>query len=300
MKSLPDGPWNDHWEVVEPLDQGGQGITWLVRDKSSSDTPPAVLKILKHQNSPDARGRMYQEVGNLILLSSRGVRVPRVIEHNKEDFEKDVPLYFIMDFISGMTIARLISHGRLTFEVAITLALDICNTLGLAHAHNVQHRDLKPENIIVRNTEKAECVLLDFGLSFNEDAEQNLTHTGVRFDNKFLSLPERRVLGGDRRDPRSDITGVVALLYFCLTGYIPGDLQDEKRRPPHRRPSYGIRDCLGKLTAMDQLEVFFDRGFAQDIESRFQSCQELDLRLKALLKSPDETPQVPVVNAHQL
>src|SRR5436189_111860 len=82
--------------------------------------------------------------------------------------------------------------------------LDLCGTVAAAHRERVLHRDLKPANIIVRNFEKADLVIVDYGLSFNETENEgeHLTDEDERIANQFISLDEMTAPGGDKRDPR--------------------------------------------------------------------------------------------------
>lgn len=237
------GPWNEKWIELKPLGSGGQGDTVLVRSKAN-ETKQAVLKLLKPHKVQDAkaRRRMYQEVANLKILRSAGGKVPEVLDDNTESFEQlDVPMFFAMEFIAAETLADLIeTHKSFSEDVSIGIALELCSTLRVAVKEGIVHRDIKPENIIVRSTTPPDVVMVDFGLSFNEDADQTNTSVDEGLDNKFISLPERRGPGENKRDPRSDITDVCAILFYCLTGCSPRNLRDSQGRPPHRRPGYEL------------------------------------------------------------
>jgi eukaryotic-like serine/threonine-protein kinase len=145
-----------------------RGDTLIVRS-ATGDPVQAVLKLLKsHKASdPKARRRMAQEVLSLKILHSAGGKVPRVLDANTEKFEdQNSPLYFVMDYIEGQTLAKVVQTGPMSVRTAIQVALDLCSTLRVAVKEGIAHRDLKPENIIIRGLVPPDVVMVDFGLSF--------------------------------------------------------------------------------------------------------------------------------------
>ena len=100
-------PWEDHrWEIIDEISKGGQGRTYSVKRGDQK----ALMKVLKHTKSMEARERMRQEVINLDIVANAGCKVPSVIEDNTNCY-KDIstPLYIIMDYISGDTLAKFIT-----------------------------------------------------------------------------------------------------------------------------------------------------------------------------------------------
>ncbi len=272
-------PWVKQWEMEKPLGKGGQGVTSLV--KRRSDGRLGVLKLLHNHKNEQARGRMAQEVISLRVLHNASCKVPEILDDNTSSFAvQAVPLYFVMEYFEGDTLAKVIeSSGGLTLDASIEVVRDLAETVRNALENKVLHRDLKPENIIRRSHDKDDFVIVDYGLSFNQGERAELTRTGETLDNAFLSLPERRVPGGNRRDPRSDLTGLCGLFYYCITSQKPVDLQDAEGKAPHRRTGASIRERLTDSPCLTALEAFFDCGFATRIEDRFQTVDELLSRL---------------------
>ncbi|HKW28840.1 MAG TPA: protein kinase [Verrucomicrobiae bacterium] len=275
-------PWAEKWTEVKSLGGGGQGDTWLVRSKADG-ARQAVLKLLKAYKvrDPKARRRMYQEVANLKILRSAGGKVPEVLDGDTEVFENvELPMFFVMEFVDGKMLSSLIeeSHG-LSVEPSLGITLDLCSTLRAASKEGIVHRDIKPENIIVRSIAPPDVVMVDFGLSFNEDTDPTNTSVDEGLDNKFVSLPERRGPGENKRDPRSDITDVCAILFYCLTGCSPRNLRDSQGRPPHRRPDYELSSRIQNPSQLALLNGLLDRGLNYELDSRFQKVEELIGRL---------------------
>ena len=277
-------PWQERWEPVDDeRERGGQGETFRVRDKTSGEI--ALLKLLKNQRNDQARRRMYQEVANLRALHAAECKVPAVIDDNTAEFKTaSVRLFFVMEFIEGKTLADEIrARQRLDLDTAIKLVQNLAATMKLAIENDVIHRDLKPENIMVRRLDPPDIVVLDYGLSFNLAEPKDVTRASESLDNDFLSLPERRVPGGNRRDPRSDTTGLCGILFFCLSGERPVDLRDEQGNPPHRRVGSRSADFTDDPTKARALDSLFGRGFALALGGRFQDVDSFLERLDGVV-----------------
>jgi serine/threonine protein kinase len=276
--------WDGKWNLGAELGQGGQGITHVA---TFADDPSVrgVLKRLKRRKSQQARARMRREVTNLQALATVVHSVPRVLDHNTGDFEdQNVELFVVMDLIEGPTLMEHVENaGPLEAGAAVAFTMSLCKTVELAHKEGVLHRDLKPDNVIVRNAENSELVVIDYGLSFNTD-DESVTQTGETFRNKFLTLPETVAPGGDLRDHRSDITAVCAIFYFCLTGHIPGVLQDGNGTLPHMRDAYSVRSALDDDDRISSIEDLLTRGFAPNIANRYQTVEEVVSKVNELVQ----------------
>ena len=293
-------PWEKKWSLGERLGKGGQGVTCKVT-KTEGTNIHGALKYLKNNHDPQARGRMLREVASLQALSNLTDAVPSVLDHNTNEFKNaSIELFVVMDLIPGPTLRDYVgAHGPLDLDIAIQLVLSICRTIEIAHSLQILHRDLKPENIIVRNENVEDLVIVDYGLSFNATDEQ-LTETNETFRNRFLDLPETNTPSGDRRDQRSDITAVCAILYFCLTTNVVGQLQDGNGAPPHFREGYSIRSAHPDDARNTTIEHFLTKGFSLHLENRYQSVSEIVDYLSQLVgasKKIDESDPIQVAAA---
>lgn len=272
-------PWDDNWDVGHRLGKGGQGLTHLATRKTDPSSQ-AALKTLKNNKDAQARGRMHREVASLEVLSTAGGSVPSVFDHNTEHYnDSSTELFVAMEYVPGPTLRELVERdGPLTIVTATAVTLRICETIQLAHTFPILHRDLKPENVIARSLDNADIVIVDYGLSFNAE-DPDVTVTDDTFRNRFLDLPETNTPGGNRRDPRSDITAACALFYYLLTGHVPGQLQGGDGRLPHMRPGFSLQETVKDKSVIGQLEVLFNRGFAPNVDNRFQTIEEFQDRI---------------------
>src|SRR5258708_23322195 len=287
-------PWNERWTILSELGQGGQGTTYKVRETGTENI--AVLKDLNDRASRQARARMHREVTNLRTLSSLGAKVPRVLDGNTNDYETDSPrLYFVMEFMRGQTLKAIIDdRKKLTLDESASLVLDLLDTVNTAHANDIVHRDIKPENIIVRDLSTPDAVIVDFGLSYQHETDNTVTITGETMRNRFLVLPELNTLDGERRDPRSDLTALTAVLYYCLTGREPRMLRSSSGAPIHRTSGSSIREFLATDPRLNAVESFLDRGLAYELEQRFTNCAEFKGRLRQVLTANSRVLKDPI------
>lgn len=294
-------PWDEDWELTEELSKGGQGITFRAHRRAAPEQA-CVMKLLRNNRSAQARRRMAREVINLALVRQAGGQVPRVIDHNADTenvADTNVPLYLAMEFIEGETLRQLVTRrGSLPLPEALAIAKGICATVRIAHAENVLHRDLKPENVVVKPDGVGSLpFVLDYGISFNgqtDDAE-GLTRTDEGLGNNFVILPE--AYGTDQRDRRSDLTAIAALLFYSLTGKVPGALRDGSNRMPHQRHSELLATIEDDLTR-HYVGTFFSKAFAVEFDLRFQTVDELAARISELEKpSSTATPEDPIAVA---
>lgn len=215
------------------------------------------------------------------LLHNAGASVPEVLDDNIDQLSNDaIPLYLVMEYFDGLTLDKYVDRdGPLTVDNSILLVLSLLKTIQCAHSEGIYHRDIKPQNIMVQESPSLRTVLLDFGLSFQLENNFDVTADSEAVGNMFMVLPEQRIAGGDRRDPRSDTTQCAGILYYCLCGKRPGGLRGPDGLPIHRSATSAIPsfDSTGKST--EYLLPILDQSFTDDIMRRFQRVEELHERL---------------------
>ncbi|MGN4999156.1 serine/threonine protein kinase [Aeromonas sp. 80P] len=274
------------WVTTGEKKSGGQGEAWpVIRSEES-----AFLKLLKSQNDSERRVRMYREAVALSTYKHPGI--PAFIESNCHHYQnKDYKLYLVTELVQGPTLREYIEdYGPMNFEHAVAITDRLLDVVEYYHSSDGIHRDIKPDNIILRGGEPADAVLVDFGLAWQpQDQDSYATDDGQELGNRFLRLNELAPDSPNKRDPRSDITFVVGILFYVLTGKNPSVLEDsDTGRRPHQREE--IPERLRDATNSRALPMFtlFDRGFSPLLSRRFQSAQELKQELNRM-KDNDST-----------
>lgn len=265
--------WKEKYSEIKPLTNGGQGQIYKVFNGEDKKIPFA-LKVWNRQRDYRQRSRIKKEISNLKKLGSAyHPNIVQFIEANEDDYDKlDIELYMVTAFIEGKELPDVTTN----LDSAISITEKLIDGIGLCHDKGIIHRDIKPRNIIVH--EDGNPILIDFGISFDQEEVSELTGASEGLGNRFLQLPELKIIHGkadDKRDIRSDLCSCVGILFFLLTKEEPGQLIDQNNKMPHQRDS--AKEKLKAITK-EKLQAFnqiFDRGFKPDISARFQNYSQL-------------------------
>ena len=107
---------------------------------------------------PDAKSRFVAEARAAAALDH-----PSVCTIYEIGETEDGQLFIAMPLYDGETLQARLDRGRLTFDEALPIALQVARGLGHAHECGIVHRDVKPSNIVVLPDGTAK--ILDFGIA---------------------------------------------------------------------------------------------------------------------------------------
>ena len=279
-------PWEARWVRTDGRSLGGgQGQGFFVQDEAGTH---GFLKHLKKPKDLKARARFFREVSAYRTLDHECL--PSLLDDNADQWQtRSTELFLVLDAVEGETVRERISRdGPMGYMQAVDVIGRLAGALDHCHSQDVVHRDLKPENVMLRAGDPQMPVIVDFGLAFNAetDAETDLTRVNEEVGNRFLRLPEHANLG---RSPISDVSQLIGLLFYVLTGENPRTLNDGEGRRPHDRPSASA--CIDAAVAGRarlRLLGIFDRGFADNLSARVQSAAQLNELLLATLEDEPE------------
>ncbi|MCK6547376.1 serine/threonine protein kinase [Myxococcota bacterium] len=133
--------------------------------------------------------------------------------------------FFVMEFVDGPTLRRLLSQRTMRLSQAMDLAVQIGRGLDYAHGKGVVHRDLKPENVLLADDGINGHVpkICDFGLAdilYSNRSYVNLTGSRISMGTVNYMAPEQRQDAG-RVDARADVFSYGVVLYEMFTGELP-------------------------------------------------------------------------------
>lgn len=220
------------YRVLASIAAGGMGKVY--RAEQLPLGRPVALKVLhpKHTDGPDGpslRKRFLREAS--ILSKLQHPNIVTVFDYGKieADEEGGERLFMAMEYLSGETLLqRLIARGRLPWQECVAVAKQLARGLREAHARGIVHRDLKPSNVMILKAADGEerVKIVDFGIvKVLEvgDNDQELTQEGSVVGSPNYMAPEQISTG--KVDPRSDMYSLGVILYQCLTGRFPFDVE---------------------------------------------------------------------------
>ena len=155
------------------------------------------------------------------------------------------------------------------------IALQAAEAVAYAHDQRIVHRDIKPSNILL--DERGTVWITDFGLAYDSDDTQTLTHTGDLLGTIRYMAPERFA---GRTDAGADVYGLGATLYELATGrpaFPDGDRAVLIHRVLHEDPP---RPRQVDPRMPRDLETIVLKAMAREPSHRYASAAELaeDLR----------------------
>jgi serine/threonine protein kinase len=142
--------------------------------------------------------------------------------------------YLVMELISGGTLQDEILQAPLPVVLAAECLKRVAEAVGAAHTAGIVHRDLKPSNILLEQDghshsgttslagepNKLLPKVADFGLA-KDLSDSSHTTTGVLMGTPSYMSPEQASGNVRTLGPPTDVYGLGATLYACLTGSPP-------------------------------------------------------------------------------
>ncbi len=190
------------------------------------DTTYNVERAIKEVTDPDKGVREQFRLEADLLINHHHPNIPR----GYKVFEMNKRIYFVMDFVQGKDLEELLNESltqqRRPLDEARVLRWAIEISGALSELHRMQtpiiHRDIKPANIKI--TPQDRPVLIDFGLAKLQQQSQTpiATQVAAQGVSPGFAPPEQYMARG-RTDARTDIYGLGATLYACLTGRDPAE-----------------------------------------------------------------------------
>src|SRR5688500_17809265 len=133
------------FEVLAPLGKGGMGVVY--RAKQLSIGREVAIKVLDRRIESDVASvkRFFREAKVASALAHPNT-VPIV------DFgqSKEGRLYLVMELVRGHTLhEEVLRVGALSLARCVTIGIQLCDALEVAHGMAIVHRDLKLENVML-------------------------------------------------------------------------------------------------------------------------------------------------------
>ncbi|MGG7213982.1 Stk1 family PASTA domain-containing Ser/Thr kinase [Clostridium nigeriense] len=267
----------DRYELLEKIGEGG--MSEVYKAKCHKLNRFVAVKILKKQfaDNKEISQKFKREATAIANLSD--ANIVNVLDVGTQD---DID-YIVMEYVSGKTLKELINYsGKLTYNTAIKIALQIAKALDCAHRNNIIHRDIKPQNILV--TETGEVKVTDFGIAKSTDSQTITNTTSIIGSAHYLSPEQAK---GTYIDFRSDIYSFGIVLYEMVTGRLPFEgespvtvaLKHLQEAPvPPKNINSTIPDSLNKLIL---------KAIEKEPIKRYENAKEIIQDLQKIQENPD-------------
>ncbi|MHB0856189.1 MAG: protein kinase domain-containing protein [Anaerolineae bacterium] len=263
------GPGISHLEILELLGLGASAEVYRALDRARGCE--VAVKVLSERAEPAMVMRFLREVQTMARLDH-----PHIVETYSAG-EESGRRYIVMELMRGQSLKERLLQGKLPWQEAVQIALQVARALEHAHARQIVHRDVKPGNIMFGDDV---VKLADFGLAHLDDASA-MTRTGTVMGTVFYLSPEQAV--GRHVDGRSDLYALGAVLFEMLVGRPPFTgttavsiiYKHLNEQPPRLRqidPSLPLA-----------LESIVDRLLQKDPTRRYDSASDLVGVLDGLL-----------------
>eukprot|EP00007_Cunea_sp_BSH-02190019_P005895 CAMPEP_0174243722 /NCGR_PEP_ID=MMETSP0417-20130205/32598_1 /TAXON_ID=242541 /ORGANISM="Mayorella sp, Strain BSH-02190019" /LENGTH=787 /DNA_ID=CAMNT_0015323291 /DNA_START=166 /DNA_END=2526 /DNA_ORIENTATION=+ len=205
LKSL-----DEVYETKQKLGSGAYASVFLCVHRDTG--LEYAVKVIR-KSSLEAHDKHRLELETNIL---RQVRHPHIISL-KAVCETTDELYLVMENARGGELFDyIVARGAFTETDAQKAMRQICQAVDYLHDIDIVHRDIKPENILLKEKDKLDLKLADFGLSKIFD---NVVQLQTACGSPGYVAPE--ILQEEPYGKPVDMWSVGVIAYILLSGYPP-------------------------------------------------------------------------------
>jgi serine/threonine-protein kinase len=284
------------YRLRQRLGQGGMGYVFAA-EKLHLGTNVAVKFLDPEPNADSTRlKRFLQEARVAVEVNHPGAAQLLDAGHD----ELTGSLFLVFEYVEGKDVREVINdEGRLAFDEARDICIQVAEVLAFAHARGIVHRDVKPENVRMRRDLGGPRVkVLDFGIArlVNQGAVR-LTAEGMLAGTPRYMAPEQ--IRDLPLDARTDIYALGLMFFEMLTGTpaFDGKNLSQVLLRQMNEPLPTLRSVDVSL-GHEGVDAFLRRACAKQPLERFQNMEEFVAALKGLHVSAWPSPRRKLVPGH--
>lgn len=289
----------DRYLVGRVLGEGGFGITYIGCDlrlelKVAIKEYFPTDKVTRHAmasltvSSYIGTAASGYEAGKERFLNeartmARMDKQPQIVSV-RDFFEANNTAYIVMEYVEGTTFKELVAQkgGRIPPDELFPMMEPLFSALTAMHERGLIHRDISPDNLMLEN---GALRLLDFGCA-RESSRGTETMT-IALKHGYAPIEQYQHKG---QGPWTDVYGLSATIYYCLTGKTPPQALDRLCDDELILP----RKLGVPLSERQEKALLYGMGIRP--RRRFQSVEELHT---ALYEERVPIPQPPEVEPEQ-
>ncbi|MBR2714948.1 MAG: protein kinase [Ruminococcus sp.] len=292
---LPGTLLNGRYLIGFALGEGGFGITYIGLD-TILDIKVAVKEYYpngyvnrNHENSSEIitstekQREFFLKGKDRFLMEARSIAKfsqEKGIVDVRDYFEENSTAYIIMEYLDGVTLAKHCKqNGVMNPKELFTLMLPVMKSLEKMHNAGVVHRDISPDNVMYMKN--GTLRLMDFGSARYYTNDEKLMSVML----KQGYAPEEQYRKNGKQGPWTDIYGMCATMYRCITGKVPDDALDRLYEDNLKTPSQ-----LG-IKIEKSLEAVLMHGLAVHRSNRYTDMNEMMTQTKLALNTGNSTPK---------
>jgi eukaryotic-like serine/threonine-protein kinase len=242
-RALRPGAVVGRFELVRELGRGGFGVVYEARDRELGRA--VAFKAIVEGERPHVREeRLLAEADAAARLSH-----PNIVTLYDAGRSEHGP-FLVLELLRGRTLAARLAAGRLGLRETLRVAVAVARGVAHAHAHGVVHRDLTPGNVFL--CDDGQVKVLDLGMAHAFGRRK------LRGGTPAYVAPE--AWRGAPEDERSDVYGLGAVLYECLTGELPHAADRGRTDAGRPAPALDVPgapalgDLVGRMLAPDPVD----------------------------------------------
>jgi eukaryotic-like serine/threonine-protein kinase len=259
--------------IVEEIASGGMAVVYRAIQEPLGRT--VAIKALKTSAAAEENvvTRFEREAKSLANLQHENIIHVYDFHHERG------AMFIVMEYVQGIDLYDLLEKcGRLPYDVAAILAMQVARALDYVHYRGIVHRDIKPANIMIARTGGVK--VMDFGIA-RDTSFGDLTEAGTGIGTPAYMSPEQVL--GDKLDARSDIFSLGVVLYQMVTGKKPF-VEDEKKSAMHKirlEKHESARSVNPEIPR--ELNNVIDRCLEKQPRDRWRSAQHMVMALERFL-----------------
>jgi serine/threonine-protein kinase len=278
----------DRYEVINVVGSGGSAVVFGGYDIKEDRTVAIKMLHSDSENSDEAIKRFKQEAELLTKFSHPGI--VKIYDTHLDSF----PLYFVMEYVEGITLKKhILSKGAMPENEIYLIATQALSALAEVHSKGVVHSDVKPQNIVVLSD--GSIRLMDFGISKAAKKHEIIDldtfheeHGDMAVGTVHYVSPEQAE--AKELDHRSDLYSLGVTIYEMATGIPPFFGEEASKIAALHVNEPPIAPSVVNPSVSPEIEEIILKAMEKEREDRYQSAEKMLEAMNRIGKPHNESP----------